>query len=83
VEGPVEIEEENLQVSTSPGRLIPTEVKLAVLKRDKMRCVQCGATNNLHFDHILPWSKGGSSTKVENIQLLCQRHNLEKSAKIV
>lgn len=83
MEGPAEVEEEDLQVSASPGRLIPTKVKLEVLKRDKRRCVQCGSTEDLHFDHILPYSLGGSSTNADNIQLLCQKHNLEKSAKIV
>lgn len=65
------------------NRMIPTSVKLAVWKRDKGRCVKCGSTDNLHFDHILPFAKGGTSLKVENIQLLCARHNLEKSDKIV
>lgn len=74
--------EEDAQVTSSPGRLIPSEVKLAVYRRDKGRCVKCGSRDNLHFDHILPWSKGGSSTNPDNIQLLCQRHNLEKSDRI-
>jgi hypothetical protein len=65
------------------NRMIPTSVKIEVWKRDKGRCVQCGSTDNLHFDHILPFSKGGTSLKAENIQLLCARHNLEKSNKIM
>lgn len=64
------------------NRMIPTEVKLEVWKRDKGRCVTCGSEDNLHFDHILPFSKGGTSLKVENIQLLCARHNLQKRDKI-
>jgi len=64
------------------SRIIPTSVKLEVWKRDGGKCVMCGATDELHFDHILPYSKGGTSLKAENIQLLCARHNLEKSAKI-
>jgi hypothetical protein len=59
-------------------RLIPTPVKLAVWKRDGGRCVECGSTDNLHFDHIIPYSRGGSSLVAENIQLLCARHNLAK-----
>jgi hypothetical protein len=39
-------------------RVIPSEVKLEVWKRDKGRCVKCGSTDNLHFDHVLPFSKG-------------------------
>ena len=72
-EGPIDL---------SPGRLIPSSVKQAVFARDEGKCVQCGSTDNLHFDHILPFSKGGSSNTAENIQLLCARHNLSKSNKI-
>ena len=63
-------------------RIIPTNVKLEVWKRDGGKCSICGATKNLHFDHIIPWSKGGSSNTADNIQLLCGKHNLEKHNKI-
>jgi len=63
-------------------RIIPTWVKLAVWKRDEGKCVQCGATNELHYDHVLPYSKGGTSITPGNVQLLCARHNLRKSDKI-
>ncbi len=63
-------------------RLIPTAVKLEVWKRDGGKCVTCGATDELHFDHIIPFSKGGTSPKADNVQLLCARHNLKKSDKI-
>jgi len=59
-------------------RVIPTLVKLEVWKRDEGRCVICGATDELHFDHVIPYSKGGASSVAENVQLLCARHNLEK-----
>jgi hypothetical protein len=64
-------------------RVIPSHVKLAVWKRDGAACVLCGAKSNLHFDHILPYSKGGTSDSVENIQLLCMRHNIQKGAKLL
>ena len=64
-------------------RIIPTRVKLAVWKRDGGKCVKCGASDELHFDHDLPWSKGGASITEENVQLLCARHNLEKHDRIV
>jgi HNH endonuclease len=64
------------------NRIIPTSVKLNVWKRDKGCCIQCGSRDNLHFDHILPYSKGGTSLREENIQLLCARHNLQKQDKI-
>ena len=64
------------------NRLIPPEVKLEVWKRDMGKCVICGSKDNLHFDHIIPYSKGGSSLVAENIQLLCARHNITKRDKI-
>lgn len=64
------------------SRLIPTQVKLEVWKRDKGKCVTCGAADDLHFDHVVPFSKGGTSRIAENVQLLCARHNLEKSDRI-
>ena len=59
-------------------RVIPSNVKLEVWKRDKGCCVKCGSKDNLHFDHIIPYSEGGTSKDARNIQLLCLRHNLEK-----
>jgi len=70
-------------VDLEHNRMIPTSVKLEVWKRDKGKCKECGCTDNLHFDHILPFSKGGTSLLAENIQLLCARHNLQKSDKII
>ncbi|TAN39231.1 MAG: HNH endonuclease [Verrucomicrobia bacterium] len=64
------------------NRMIPSLVKLEVWKRDKGRCVKCGSTDNLHYDHILPFSKGGTSLLAINIQLLCARHNLKKHNRI-
>lgn len=77
----VEGEEDfSLPTPTDPisRRVIPTSVKVVVWKRDGGKCVKCGSKENLHFDHIIPWSKGGSSTTAENIQLLCGKHNLAK-----
>lgn len=64
------------------NRLIPTNVKQQVYARDKGKCVICGSTVNLHYDHIIPFSKGGSSIDANNIQLLCQKCNLRKRDKI-
>ena len=76
----------NIELGPEPdldhNRIIPSAVKLEVWKRDKQRCVICGAKDNLHFDHELPYSKGGTSLVAENIRLLCARHNLLKSDKI-
>jgi hypothetical protein len=63
-------------------RAIPSWVKQAVYKRDKGRCVMCGAEDQLHFDHELPFSKGGTGLTPNNVRILCARHNLTKGAKI-
>jgi hypothetical protein len=69
-------------LNPNPGRVIPSGVKLVVWKRDGGRCAKCASSKNLHFDHIIPWAKGGSSTDPNNIQILCGEHNLEKSDEI-
>lgn len=64
------------------SRHIPSKVRYAVYLRDEGRCVECGSREDIQFDHIIPFSKGGAST-VENLQILCQRCNLAKSDKIM
>lgn len=63
------------------SRYIPQDVKIQVVIRDNGMCQStgCFATSNLHFDHIYPYSKGGRSDDVNNIQLLCSKHNRKKS----
>ena len=65
-----------------PSRLIPTNIKVGVWKRDKWKCVLCGSIKNLHYDHDLPFSKGGSSITKENVRILCAKCNLKKHDKI-
>lgn len=64
------------------SRTIPSAIKQQVWLRDGGKCRLCDASDELHFDHILPYAKGGSSILAENIQLLCARHNLQKRDKI-
>ena len=57
-------------------------LKVQVLMRDGNRCRLCGVEcndglHNIHFDHIIPWSKGGETT-LENLQVLCSDCNLAK-----
>ena len=75
---PRETSDVDLQVS----RQIPSWIKQLVYKRDRGKCVICGESDQLHFDHDFPFSKGGTSILPENVRILCARHNLEKSAKI-
>ncbi len=60
---------------------VPEEVQMTVWNRDGGKCVKCGSSLNLEFDHIIPVSKGGSNT-ARNIQLLCEHCNRSKSANI-
>jgi 5-methylcytosine-specific restriction endonuclease McrA len=61
-------------------RNISSRLKVQVLMRDGNKCKLCGTIvtgENIHFDHIKPWSKGGE-TVLENLQVLCASHNLAK-----
>lgn len=71
-----------VRLNAERRRLIPTPIKLDVWQRDGGKCSMCGATDELHFDHILPFAKGGTSLTAANVQLLCARHNLAKSDRI-
>ena len=63
------------------SRRIRQDVKDKVWNRDGGKCVQCGSNENLEFDHIIPFSKGGANT-YRNLQLLCESCNRSKSDKI-
>ena len=71
----------NLDEDDNRVRSVTQDVKDKVWNRDGGICVQCGNNENLEFDHIIPFSKGGSNT-YRNIQLLCQTCNREKSDNI-
>lgn len=62
-------------------RTIPRPLQFRVLKRDNQICRECGKNvqdDEIHFDHIIPWSKGGP-TEEHNIRLLCSECNRRKS----
>jgi 5-methylcytosine-specific restriction endonuclease McrA len=74
-------------------RAVPQDLKDQVWKRCQGMCQAnwrvdsvldknsgdiCGSNENLEFDHIVPFSRGGKTTYC-NLQLLCQKHNRMKS----
>lgn len=61
------------------SRGIPQPVKIAVVTRDGGKCRRCGSIQDLQYDRIVPNSRGGSSTDVNNIQLLCGKCSSLKS----
>ena len=60
------------------SRHISETTKKVVYNRDAGRCKCCGSSLNLEYDHITPYSCGGSSD-ASNIQLLCMQCNRSKS----
>ena len=65
------------------SRDINLRTRYLVLRRDNYSCCLCGASPakdpsvELHVDHIIPWSKGGS-TELNNLQTLCRDCNFGK-----
>lgn len=60
---------------------IPQDVLDKVWNRDGGKCVKCGSQEKIEFDHIIPFSKGGSNT-YRNLQILCEQCNRGKSNSI-
>ena len=64
-------------VAPKNSRYIPKAVKHEVYKG---QCENCGSRRNLHYDHIIPYAKGGDNS-AENIRVLCencnQRHRIK------
>lgn len=80
---PVEIKSLQKDIIIPFNRIIPTEVKVEVWARDKGQCIKCGSKENLHYDHDLPFSKGGTSLTAQNVRILCMKCNISKSNKIL
>ncbi len=52
----------------------------ALVERDGYRCTKCGAEKDLHIDHIVPVSAGGTN-QLSNLQFLCRPCNIAKGAR--
>ena len=72
------------------GRNFSDVIQFGVVKSNlerhngQIQCELCGkqifSITECHFDHIIPYAKGGSST-LDNCQILCVECNLKKSDK--
>lgn len=65
------------------GKMHPS----AILRENRMlveeqanRCAYCGSTENLHWEHIIPKSRGGPDT-IDNQVQACQTCNISKGSK--
>jgi 5-methylcytosine-specific restriction endonuclease McrA len=72
---------ETPSVDSEDSWYIPSDVNEAVWIRDGGKCVICGRKRQLEYDHVIPYSRGGSNT-VNNIQILWSEWNRRKSGKI-
>jgi len=68
-------------------RQIPVGLRYLALRRDRFRCVLCGASPatqlscELQIDHVVPYSRGGP-TVLENLRTLCAPCNLGKGSRL-
>ena len=73
----------------SDSRYIPKAIKQKVWKRDKGRCAfvgsngkRCNSDYLVQFDHYpIPHARGGPST-VDNLRLLCAKHNRHEAKRV-
>ena len=64
------------------ARTVSPKVRFRIFERDNFTCVYCGCranTENLHVDHIEPYSKGGKTT-LDNLVTSCSTCNIGKGA---
>lgn len=71
-----------------PQRMPPKDIEFAVILRDNGICQLnypgiCLRDKQLTVDHKFPWSKGGSSTDMDNLQTACRPCNVHKGAKVL
>lgn len=61
-----------------------THLRKQVLKRDNYNCIICGKSSSdgvvLTLDHVIPYSRGGETTK-DNLVTLCENCNILKGNK--
>lgn len=81
---PVFLTAETWATETKTGRRhsrsLSREVMLKVVRRDGQICQVCNRhvpDNEIHFDHVIPHSRGGQAT-VENLRVLCATCNRKK-----
>jgi 5-methylcytosine-specific restriction endonuclease McrA len=59
---------------------VPESLRWDVWERDNFTCLNCGSRKFLRVDHIIPESKGGTTT-IGNLQTLCHSCNSKKGTR--
>lgn len=70
----------SLKTYIKPARQ-PAFTRFNVFLRDRFTCQYCGGRDDLTFDHVVPRSKGGTTTW-ENVVAACSPCNLRKGDKL-
>ena len=61
---------------------ISPRLRATILERDGRYCRQCGTTEDLSIDHIIPERLGGTLDP-DNLQVLCRSCNSRKGARVI
>jgi hypothetical protein len=69
------------QQNRKGSRSLTNAMMEEVWARDEGKCVECGAMQDIEFDHMVPFSKGGA-TSVDNLRLLCRPCNRSRGNRI-
>jgi hypothetical protein len=75
----IESDGSELKPEPQPSRYIPDKLADEVFRRDRHKCVDCGATKNLEIGHVVPTSDGGKS-ELGNLAVRCRSCNRSKRA---
>jgi 5-methylcytosine-specific restriction endonuclease McrA len=70
----------SLKTYITPSR-VPAFTRFNVFLRDRFACQYCGSPEDLTFDHVIPRSKGGTTTW-ENVVAACSPCNLRKGDRL-
>jgi hypothetical protein len=62
------------------SRYVPDKLAAQVFSRDGDKCVDCGSTEKLELDHVLPISRGGKS-ELSNLAVRCRSCNRRKRSR--
>ena len=76
-EGSAPEHEQDERMANWASRYVSDKTRKELMEKAGHKCPQCGATDNLEIDHIVPISRGGDG-RMENLQVLCRSCNRKK-----